>query len=41
MTQNIARLFPSKLLRTTAAPARPYPTLFFFPGLRSEPFHNS
>ena len=36
---NLAKLFPSKLLRTTAA-HRPYPSLFFMPGLTQKPFYD-
>ena len=43
MTQNyanIAKIFPSKILRTNVK-ARPYPSIMYFPGLTSKPFHDA
>ena len=35
----LAKIFASKILRTNVK-ARPYPSLFYFPGLESKPFHD-
>jgi hypothetical protein len=34
-----AKILASKILRTNIH-HRPFPTLFYFPGLNSKPFHN-
>ena len=34
-----AKLFAAKICRTSAHP-RPYPQLFYFPGITSKPWHD-
>ena len=36
--RHMAKLFASKVLRTNVL-HRPYPSIFYFPGLKSQPFH--
>ena len=37
--KSMAKIFGSKILRTNVK-SRPYPSLFYFPGLSSQPFHD-
>ena len=39
-SNNVAQLLASKMLRTTAF-HRPAPSLFFFPGLNTQPYHKA
>ena len=39
-SNQVAKLLASKMLRTTAF-HRPAPSLFFFPGLNTQPYHKA